>query len=610
MRRKGRDALRESPRSLPAQRTLARDDNQIVGDPQSCDSLAGLPVGQLCSTYQKLLFAVSPRLTVGTSMHSTHSMFAKTALLINVCLGAGLGAPAYATESCKGPQQLEVKIHAHPDAPTYTQLGMWFGDRNQYDCATEAFRTALKFEPGSAQLYYLVGLSLYSSGQTEEAVSALQQSIKLNDALKPHLLLGAAFNQLHRSAEAKAEWEAALKIDPHSMEAIDWVSKSLLAEGDFGAAIALLRSAPSDENLTLRLAQVYDKAGMLDKAADVLKRALVSHPSSLPLSNALSTILVKQTLYQDAIRLAAKTARLHPGNLDAQRQYFRLMVLNDDYATAQPLGRKLLIIAPHDFDVLYLNGIMERSAGQFPAARKHLEEAVTLDPNYYNARYNLGVVLAELKDYPGAREQLEKAIALGATEPEVHFKLASVLRTLGETELAEAQLKIYQQVLQARADHALAVSKAAQGDKELATGDPQKAVAFYREAVTAEPKNPVITFKLALALDRTGDTAAERTLLEQAIQIDPDFALAQNQIGYLDSRSGDSAAAEEHFRRALRAAPGYTQAWVSLAATLGMESRFPEAQQALASALQLDPQNAEALQLRKDLDAAAGQTPH
>lgn len=539
-------------------------------------------------------------------MHSMHSMLAKTALLITACLGAS----AYAHASCDGPQQLEAKVHAHPDAPAYTQLGMWFGDRKQYDCAAEAFRAALKFEPSSAPLYYLEGLSLYSSGHAEEAVSALQQSIQLNDALKPHLILGAALDQLHRSAEAKAEWEKALQIEPHSIEAIDWLSKALLAEGDFGAAIALLRSAPVDENLTLRLAQVYDKAGMLDKAAEVLKRALLSHPASLPLSNALTTILVKETLYQDAIRLAAKTARLHPGNLDAQRQYFRLMVVNDDYTMAQPLGRKLLISAPHDFDVLYLNGIMERAGGQFPAARKHLEEAVSLDPNYYNARYNLGVVLAELKDFPGAKEQLEKAIALGATEPEVRFKLASVLRTLGETEAAQEELKIYQQGLQARESHALGVSKAAQGDKELATGDPQKAVAFYREAVGAEPKSTLMAFKLALALDRTGNTDEERTLLEQAIQVDPDFALAQNQLGYLDSRSGDSAAAEEHFRRALHAAPGYTQAWVSLAATLGMESRFPEAQQALASALQLDPKNAEALQLRKDLDAAAGQTQH
>ena len=111
-----------------------------------------------------------------------------------------------------------------------------------------------------------------------------------------------------------------------------------------------------------------------------------------------------------------------------------------------------------------------------------------------------------------------------------------------------------------------------------------------------------------MALDRAGNTDDERTVLEQAVKIDPDFALAQNQLGYLASRGGDPASAEEHFRQAVRASPGYTQAWVSLAATLGMESRFPEAQEAVASALRLDPNNAEAKQLRKDLTAA--QAPH
>jgi hypothetical protein len=38
-----------------------------------------------------------------------------------------------------------------------------------------------------------------------------------------------------------------------------------------------------------------------------------------------------------------------------------------------------------------------------------------------------------------------------------------------------------------------------------------------------------------------------------------------------------------------------------------MESRFPEAQEAIASALRLDPNNAEAQQLRKDLTAAQAQ---
>jgi len=110
-----------------------------------------------------------------------------------------------------------------------------------------------------------------------------------------------------------------------------------------------------------------------------------------------------------------------------------------------------------------------------------------------------------------------------------------------------------------------------------------------------------------VALDKAGDSAGEHEALEKAVEIDPDMAIAQNQLGYLDSRSGDVAAAEKHFREAVRAAPAYTEAWINLAATLGMESKFHEAQQAIDSALKLEPTNSEALQLRQDLTASQSQ---
>ena len=216
-------------------------------------------------------------------------------------------------------------------------------------------------------------------------------------------------------------------------------------------------------------------------------------------------------------------------------------------------------------------------------------------------------MLNELQDFKGAKEQFEKAIELGAVEPEVQFALSKSLRSLGETAAAQEQLKLYQQELKTKALRTLAAGKSARAAQEMATGDPQKAAALYREAVDAMPQDALLCYKLALALDRTGDTAAEAESLRQAIQIDPTFALAQHQLGYLESRSGNSAAAEEHFRLAVRAAPGYTQAWMSLAATLGMESRFAEAQQAVATALRLEPENVEAQHLRQALADAQAQ---
>jgi tetratricopeptide (TPR) repeat protein len=529
----------------------------------------------------------------------------QTVLLLAVFLIASLAAGA----PCTGPPTLEARLHAHQDdVQTYIELGTWFGDHRVYDCAEQTYRAALKLEPGSAQLYYLVGLSLYSAGRAEDAIDPLQRSIfLLPEVLKPHLLLGAAYDQLHRSDEAKAQWQAALQIDPHSPEALDAVSKALIEERDYGSVIQLLRSVPYNEDLTLDLALAYGKSKMLDDAEKVLTKALRAHPASMRLSSALTTVYINQVRYQDAVRVARESAQLHPRDLEAQRFYLRVLVLNGDATLARPLARKLLAASPHDFYFLYLSGILENQVGQYAIAKDHLTQAVAIDPNHYNARYNLGVALLELKDFAGAKEELEKSLSLGATEPEIRFKYAASLRSLGETDAANEQLKLYQQQLKVNAQHALAANKSAQADKELAGGDAQKAAALYKEAFEANPDDAQLAFKYALTLDKTGDTGTERTVLEQAIKIDPTMAAAQNQLGYLDSRGGDPSSAEEHFRLAVRAAPAYTQAWISLAATLAMESKLSEAQEAVASALRLDPANSEALQLRKDLTAAQAQ---
>jgi cytochrome c-type biogenesis protein CcmH/NrfG len=75
----------------------------------------------------------------------------------------------------------------------------------------------------------------------------------------------------------------------------------------------------------------------------------------------------------------------------------------------------------------------------------------------------------------------------------------------------------------------------------------------------------------------------------------------------METRDGDNTAAELQFRLALKAAPNYIQAWVALAATLGMESRFQEAQDALADALKIEPDNQAALELRQKLADAQSQ---
>lgn len=518
------------------------------------------------------------------------------------------GECAAGSSACVPPAPLHAKLQTQPNADTYAEAGMWYGDHGQYGCAVEAYQAALKRKPKSAPFLYLLGLNLLRKGDFSDAIKPLQESIEIKpEVLKPHLLLATTFEELHRGAEARAEWMAALKIDPHSEVALDGVSKNLLATRDFGDVIVLLGPQPKGENLILDLAAAYQGAGMPDQEIEVLKKGLEASPSSSALTRALITDLVLQARYQEAAMLGEKLVRQHPRDLDAQILYLHVLVLEDDEDLARPLAKKLLSAAPHDFTVLYMNGVLENRAGNYTGGRMFLEQAVALNPNHYNSRFNLGISLANLNDPKGAREQFEKALALGAQEPAVRFEYAKVLRTLGETQLATEQLKLYQQEQKATLDRTIAANKMGQADKELAQGDPKKAVGLYRDAMAVVPTSALLNYKLSVALDRVGDTAGEREALQKAVQIDPGMAIAHHQLGYLASTSGDLATAEEQFREAVRAAPGYTDAWISLAATLGMESRYSEAQQAVQRALELDPHNTNAMDLQKDLANAARQ---
>jgi Flp pilus assembly protein TadD len=220
------------------------------------------------------------------------------------------------------------------------------------------------------------------------------------------------------------------------------------------------------------------------------------------------------------------------------------------------------------------------------------------------------MVLVFLKEWAPARQELEKSIAMGAKEAQAHYQLALALRGLGETEQAKKEIQIYQEQKTSDEAQLEGAMKAAQGDDEIKADKLQDAIGHYKEATTAQPKNANIKYKLALALHQAGDIDGERVQLEQAIQIDPGLAGAQNELGYLLSRSGDSAGAIQHFRAAVHAAPSYLDAWINLAGALAMAGQFPESHEAVTMALRLDPNNQQAQKLNDRLaqDPAAHQT--
>ena len=563
---------------------------------ETADLRAGAKAAILISTRDLPAVGDQRRISIFPTVYLRHS------LLIAAVLGM---SATYATAACTPSPELRSKLAGRPKVEVSYQLGNWYGERQQYGCAAQAYRAALRLQPDSAELSYLLGLSLYLSHDPSGAIGPLRRSVQIAPGvLKPHLLLAEALARADQVPEAVIQWRAALQIDPNCEPALRALATGLLQRRKYGEVVALLHSAVtavSSEDLVADLAEAYTELHSFADATKLLTDALGRNSQSLHLANKLITVYMRSSQDQAAEELCKSTLKLHPNDLDTEKLYLQVALLSGNRAVSRPLARRLLGEAPHDFDVVFANGVIAYDDGSMPQARDYLQSALEINPRAYAAHYRLGLALQQLKDDAGAREQFHEALQDGATEPEVHLQLAKTLQVSGKTQEANQELKLYQQALQSQQSHAQALSKSSQGDGAMAAGDPAKARAFYQEALAATPNDAQLNYKLATALDKLDDIPSERSALDRAIQLDPDLAVAQNQLGFLDSKGGDPVQAEQRFREAVRAAPDFTEAWVNLAATLGLESRFQDAQNAVDKALQLDPKNAQALLLQATL---------
>lgn len=355
------------------------------------------------------------------------------ALMLVLC--ALSGTPLQAQQGCTTPPSMRTRMAvAAPDGSAFEDLGIALAGEKQYACAAIAFADSLRLKPGAPNVLFMLGTSLFFSGHAAEAVEPLQTSEAAGGGnLKLHLILATVFDQLHRSADAKGEWQAAVEADPLSPEAVDGLGQELILEQDYPAAVALLADPESARQRTalqsLDLGIAYAALGQTGAAVDALRDGLNTAPDSLAIAGELSDVLAQTGSIDGADAVFTLALQQHPGDLDTKLHRFR-MLLAADPVRAKAAGQELLRTAPQNWEVLYLNAVLETQNGELNEARSHLEGSIAANESFALGHSLLGIVLARLSDYAGAKQQLERAIALGDTSGEVQANLARVTQAM------------------------------------------------------------------------------------------------------------------------------------------------------------------------------------
>jgi predicted TPR repeat methyltransferase len=227
---------------------------------------------------------------------------------------------------------------------------------------------------------------------------------------------------------------------------------------------------------------------------------------------------------------------------------------------AYALYQQVLEIDPQQFDALHLSGVIERQRGDPDRAAALIQAALRIDPQQARAHANLGAALNDLGQPAAALDSIDAALRLDPRYALAWNNRGNTLRRLGRT--GEA-LDSYERALALQAGypeawchraivlndlgrHADAVASAEQAlamragyaDALQALGNALQALERFTDAVAAYERALAAAAQPAqqaeiwcargAALKKSGMLAQALDSYEQALQLRPDYAMAEH----------------------------------------------------------------------------------
>jgi tetratricopeptide (TPR) repeat protein len=536
--------------------------------------------------------------------------------------------------------ELVHTLQSHPSAEGYNALGALFARGDDLQCAVPAFEEALLLDPKAWEARYNLADALVSTGHPKEAAQQLRLLLEQRpDSAPAHNALGMILEDQEELEAAATEFKAALTSDPHFGMASYNLAQVLMAQKRYPAAISCLQTAlqsglPPEltSHLQVALGVAYGQSGDTGKAIETLRQVIRRHPRLAEAHFNLAAVYAKQGAalgYQTAVTEYKETLRINPNDDDARYSLAKVLINLGKPQEAISLLTEYVRNRPKDAPGYHLLGTAYANSGQMTTAAAMLERAEKLNPRDSEIQYDLGTALAKLGRTDQAIERLQAAEEVDPSQADAHYQLALAYRKKGEKARSKQEMEIFQKLKASETDEVTAGNRNNEGNRLMAEGRTEEASKAYREAVRLDPTNPRWQYNLSLALDKLGDRVGEQKALEKvieldpnmavahnqlglvylaasknndaehefttALQIDPKFAEAQNNLGVTYSKDGNDGQAEQLFRQAVENDPRYTRAFVNLGLTLGKRGNFQAAEETLQQAVKLAPNDGGAL---------------
>ncbi|MBK6846896.1 MAG: tetratricopeptide repeat protein [Proteobacteria bacterium] len=396
-----------------------------------------------------------------------------------------------------------------------------------------------------------------------------------------------------------------LDLDPTQPEALDLLERfaretrhpERLLQA-LSRKLELATTAAEQATLLAQIAAIYGRSGELARCRETYQLAVEALPDYLPALlgwhraarrlRDLRECARSLDLQAEATQDPAGRARCHyqagrmwqrlPGERGrAQQQFRRALSLDPQHRFAAHALRRLLRADHRLREVLELLEQQLQATGAPRARRELLVEMATLQSD-------------QLHDLAGARATLQRALTV---DPE-SVVLRQALRQLClRVEDWPALVAVDEALIERASDGALTqellLEIATVAHREL--GDPERAIAAYRQVTQLDPANTTALTRLGALLTQTGDWAEAAAVTEQLAAREPDRERAKGHQLHLAHiyavGFGDTERAIGACRRVLALDPGDLDATAGLTALLVRQGDTPALAAHLESTLSL-----------------------
>ncbi len=454
--------------------------------------------------------------------------------------------------------------------------------------AVDEYKAALQADPSSPYLASALAELYARTGNIREAVVEAQDVLNRDpDNLDARRLLGRIYlrsigdlqggtqadteNILHLAIE---QYEQIVRLDPSSLEDHLLLGRLYRLNNETGKAETEFRASvklqPSSEDAVTTLALLYNEEGDTARALDILQ-SVPENDRSPRIYSVLGYTYEQKKDYKHSIEAYRKAVSLDKDNLDAVRGLAQNL-LNDNQTEAALEQYKTIADAdPQDAQTLLHISEIYRRDGQFEKALDTLNKAQSIAQDSMEIEYNRAVIQESLGKYDEATKQLEELLARSAKANGVYStsernNRAIFLERLGT--IYRDQNKTQQAVDTFRKMVEL-------GDDSVSRGY-QQIIETYRDA-----KNwPAATAAAREAVAKLPNDRGLQMVLagQEADNGEGDAAIARVKA----MLKGNAANASED-----------REVWIALAQMNSRLRRYPEAEKALAKALELSSKQEE-----------------